>query len=81
MREENKVNWTIEMVSFSTRMREMLTKNFFPYKLIPYELYWFFSGLICMYLKGAYLKYHGPKKKFLENYLGICNVKKLITDH
>ena len=75
MREENKVNWTIEMFSFSTRMREMLTKNFFPYKLIPYELYWFFSGLTCMYLKGAYLKYHGPKKKFLENYLGICNDK------
>ena len=28
-----------------------------------------------MYLKGAYLKYHGPKKKFLENYSGICNDK------
>ena len=26
-------------------------------------------------LKGAYLKYHSPKKKFLENYSGICNDK------
>ena len=48
---KDKVNWTIEMLSFSTRMREMLTTNFFLYKLIPYELYWFFSVLTCMYLK------------------------------
>ena len=32
---KNKVNWTIEMFSFSTRMREMLTTKFFLYKLIP----------------------------------------------
>ena len=72
---KNKVNWTIEMFSFNTRMREMLTTNFFLYKPIPYELYWFFSILTCMYLKGAYLKYSGysPKKKFLEHYSGICN--------
>ena len=25
---KDKVNWTIEMLSFSTRMREMLTTNF-----------------------------------------------------
>ena len=54
---KNKVNWTIEMFSFSTRIREMLTTNFFLYKLIPYELHWFFSVLTCMYLKGAHLKY------------------------
>ena len=78
----NKVNWTIEMLSFSTRMREMLTTNFFPYKLIPYELYWFFSGLTCMYLKGAYLKYsgYGPKKKFLETIRVFVMTKQLITD-
>ena len=64
---KDKVNWTIEMLSFSTRMREMLTTNFFLYKLIPYELYWIFSVLTCMYLKGAHLKYseYNPWKKFL----------------
>ena len=66
---KDKVNWTIEMLSFSTHMREMLTTNFFLYKLIPYELYWFFSVLTCMYLKGAHLKYseYNPLKKFLQN--------------
>ena len=54
---KDKVNWTIEMLSFSTRMH------------IPYELYWFFSALTCMYLKGAHLKYseYNPLKKFLQN--------------